>query len=194
MKPSHPDNRKRPLYFGLFEVAWAVAGGVGPVLGGILTQKLSWRWAFWINLPISGTTFLLLLLFMDVHNPKTAVVEGFKAIDWAGSLSILAMTLMVLLGLEFGGATFPWKSPQVLCLIIIGGLISGLFIFSEKRLARYPLMPLDLFKNKSNVACLVLCFMHGIVSQMCHFHALYSSRIGLYGRRVLSTSILSVCP
>lgn len=134
------------------------------MLGGLLTERLSWRWAFWVNLPICGTTFILLLTFLDVHNPKTAVVDGLKAVDWFGSISILAVTLMILLGLEFGGATFPWKSPQVLCLIIIGALISGIFIFSEKRLARYPLMPLDLFKNGSNVASLLLCFLHGMVS------------------------------
>lgn len=85
----------------------AVAGGVGPVLGGVLTEKLSWEWCFWVNLPIAGTTFLLLLIFLDVHNPRTGVLVGLKAVDWFGSLSILAMTLMLLLGLEFGGATFP---------------------------------------------------------------------------------------
>jgi MFS family permease len=157
-------SRHRSLYFGLLEVVWTVAGGVGPVLGGMLTERLSWRWAFWVNLPICGSTFILLLLFLDVHNPKTAVVDGLKAVDWFGSISILAVTLMILLGLEFGGATFPWKSPQVLCLVIIGALLSGVFIFSEKRLARYPLMPLDLFKNSSNIASLLVCFLHGMVS------------------------------
>jgi len=155
--------RHRSLYFGLLEVVWVLAGGVGPVLGGILTEKLSWRWAFWINLPLAGTTFILLLLFLDVHNPKTPVLTGVKAVDWFGSLSIIAMTLMILLGLEFGGATFPWKSPQVVCLIVIGVLISGFFIFSEKRLAKYPLIPLDLFDSKSNIASLVLCFLHGVI-------------------------------
>ena len=156
--------RQRSLYFGLLEVVWTVAGGVGPVLGGLLTERLSWRWAFWVNLPICGSTFILLLIFLDVHNPKTPVIEGLKAVDWFGSISILAATLMIFLGLEFGGVTFPWKSPQVLCLVIIGALTSGIFIFSEKRLARYPLMPLDLFKNPSNIASLFLYFLHGMVS------------------------------
>jgi len=60
-----------------------------------------------MNLPISGSAFLLLLGFLDVHNPKTGLSDGIKAVDWFGSLSILAFTLMLLLGLEFGGATFP---------------------------------------------------------------------------------------
>lgn len=120
---------------------WCLAGGVGPVLGGAFTQYASWRWCFWINIPVSGITFILLVLFLDVHNPKTEILDGVKAIDWWGSFS------------------------KVICLIVFGCLMSILFIFSEKRLARYPLMPLSLFRNPSNVASLVLCFVHGFVSR-----------------------------
>jgi MFS family permease len=144
---------------------WCLAGGVGPVIGGAFTQYASWRWCFWINIPVSGTTFILLVLFLDVHNPKTEILDGIKAIDWWGSFSILGLTLMLLLGLDFGGVIFPWNSPKVICLIVFGCLMSILFIFSEKRLARYPLMPLSLFRNPSNVASLVLCFVHGFVSR-----------------------------
>lgn len=143
---------------------WALAGGIGPLLGGAFSEYVSWRWNYWVNLPISGTTFVLLLLFLDVHNPKTPVLEGVRAIDWFGCLSILGLTLMVLLGINFGGETFPWKSPQVICLIIFGSLCSLLFVYSEKRLAKYPIMPFSLFKNASNIAVLVVSFTHGFVS------------------------------
>jgi MFS family permease len=156
--------RSRSLYLGLLEVMWAIAGGVGPIIGGVFTQLVTWRWCFWINLPVTGTTFVLLLLFLDVHNPRTKVLDGFKAIDWFGSLSILGLCLMLLLGLNFGGTTFPWNSPKVICLIVFGSLMSVFFIYSEKRLARYPLMPLSLFNHTSNIATLVVCFIHGFVS------------------------------
>ena len=106
---------------------------------------------------------ILILFFLDVHNPKTGLVEGFKAIDWAGSFSMLGLTLMVLLGLDFGGQTFPWNSPKVICLIVFGALLSLLFIFSEKRLAKYPLIPLEIFSARSNVACLLVVLIHGFV-------------------------------
>jgi MFS family permease len=157
-------NRSRTLYLGLLQAMWAVAGGVGPVLGGAFTQYASWRWNFWINLPISGSTFLLLLMFLDVHNPRTKIIEGIKAVDWFGSLSILGLMVMPLLGLNFGGTEFPWNSPKVICLIVFGSLMFVLFIFSEARLARYPLMPLGLFRQKSNVACLLVGFTHLFVS------------------------------
>lgn len=146
---------------------WALAGGIGPLLGGAFSEYVTWRWNFWINLPVSGTTFVLLLLTLDVHNPRTNMLDGVRAIDWSGCLSILGLTLMLLLGLDFGGATFPWKSPQVICLIVFGALCSLLFIFCEKRLAKYPLMPLSLFRHPSNVAALVVTFTHGFVGWPC---------------------------
>lgn len=118
---------------------------------------------FWISLPISGTSFLLLFCFLDVYNPRTPLLPGLKAIDWAGSASMLGVMSMLLLGLDFGGATFPWASPTVICLIIFGSLMLFVFLFSEKKLARYPLMPLDIFNARSNVACLVLGFFHDFI-------------------------------
>ncbi|KAL2047544.1 hypothetical protein ABVK25_011402 [Lepraria finkii] len=152
--------RSRALFIGLMEVMWAVAGGIGPVLGGIFAQDVSWRWIFWINLPISGATFLLLLFFLDVHNPRTQFAEGFKAIDWVGSLSMLGLIVMLLLGLNFGRVTFPWNSAKVICLIIFGSLLSIVFVLSEAKLAKYPLVPLKLLTSKHNVACLLVTFAH----------------------------------
>ncbi|KAE8151060.1 major facilitator superfamily domain-containing protein [Aspergillus avenaceus] len=153
--------RHRGLFMGLMEFIWAIAGALGPIMGGAFTQSVSWRWIFWINLPVCGTAFVLLLLFLDVHNPKTGVMDGIKAVDWFGSLSILGLVVMLLLGLDFGGDTFPWSSPKVICLIVFGCLMSLIFIYCERRLAKYPLMPLGIFHDKSNVACFVVAFTHG---------------------------------
>jgi len=133
-------------------------------MGGAFSEYVTWRWNFWINLPVSGLAFFLLLFFLDVHNPKTKMMDGIKAIDWFGSLSVLGLTLMLLLGLDFGGVTFAWSSSQVICLIVFGTLCSLLFIYSEKRLAKYPLMPLGIFSRLSNIAALAVTFAHGFVS------------------------------
>lgn len=115
-------------------------------------------------MPIAGLAFILILVFLDVHNPRTGLLEGVKAIDWLGSISMIGLVLMVLLGLDFGGETFPWNSPKVICLIVFGALMSLIFIFAERRLATYPLIPLGIFKSRSNAACLLVALLHGFVS------------------------------
>ncbi|KAF8853988.1 MFS general substrate transporter [Acephala macrosclerotiorum] len=155
--------RSRGAYYGIIGMVWAFASGVGPILGGVFTEKVSWRWCFYINLPCTGAVFLILVFFLHLHNPRTPVWEGLKAVDWAGSLTIVGGTLMLLLGLEFGGVTYPWGSAKVICLIVFGIVVAGLFVLNEWKLARYPVMPLRLFKHSSNIASLAVCFCHGYV-------------------------------
>lgn len=162
-------SRSRTLYLGMLEAMWAIAGGAGPLLGGAFTQLASWRWIFWINLPISAATWLLLFFFLDVHNPRTRVSEGLRAIDWLGSLSILGLTVMLLLGLNLGGTVFPWSSAKVICLTVFGALMSICFIYVEKRLAQYPLMPLYLFSKPASIAGFLVGFLHGFVSCLSTF-------------------------
>ncbi|KAK6583529.1 hypothetical protein PZA11_004605 [Diplocarpon coronariae] len=155
--------RSRGAYYGVIGMVWAFASAVGPILGGVFTEKVSWRWCFYINLPITGTVSILLFFFLHLHNPRTPVWDGLKAVDWAGSLTIVGGTLMLLLGLEFGGVTHPWDSATVLCLIVFGVMVGGLFILNEWKFARYPVMPLRIFKHRSNIASLGVCFCHGFV-------------------------------
>jgi MFS family permease len=155
--------RKRSLYLGYAGFVWALAGSAGPLIGGAFTQFVSWRWCFWINLPLSSITFALLFFSLDVHNPRTKLSEGLRAVDWIGIVSILAVTLLLLLGLDFGGAIFPWNSPKVICLIVLGTVMIGFFIFSQDRLTKYPLMPLGVFKSWSNNATFLVVFSHGMV-------------------------------
>lgn len=113
--------------------------------------------------PITGTAIIILFFFLHLDNPRTPVWDGLKAVDWAGSLTIVGGTLMVLLGLEFGGITYPWGSATVICLIVFGFVVAGLFVLNEWKFARYPVMPLRLFKHPSNIAALGVCFCHGYV-------------------------------
>ncbi|KAB8238989.1 MDR family MFS transporter [Aspergillus alliaceus] len=161
--------RHRSLYMGILEFMWTISGGLGPILGGVFSEYVSWRWNFWINLPICGLAFVLLFFYLDVHNPKTKVTDGLKAIDWLGSLSVIGFTLMVLLGLNFGGETFAWNSPQVICLIVFGSLFSIVFFYGEKRIAKYPLMPLGILNNRSSIAVSLVTLFHGAVFIACEY-------------------------
>ncbi|KAF2270541.1 multidrug resistance protein fnx1 [Lojkania enalia] len=155
--------RERGAYFGIIGGVWALASSLGPVVGGAFTQNVSWRWCFYINLPLDGLAFLIILFVLDLHTPKTPLREGLKAVDWLGSFTMVAGTIMLLLGLEFGGVTLPWDSVTVICLIIFGVVVMGLFLVIEYRFAPFPLMPLSLFSKRSNLAALGVCFFHAYV-------------------------------
>lgn len=174
-------HRSRGLYFGIIGMVWAVAGAVGPVVGGIMTQFVTWRWCFYINrtfllrhlsadpcahceiVPIDGIAFVIIFFFFGVHTPKTPLVAGLKAIDWLGSLTVVAATVMLLLGLEYGGVSFPWTSLTVICLIVFGIVTFALFLLIQWKVAVYPIMPLWLFGRRSTVAAYGTAFFHGFL-------------------------------
>ncbi|KAG8354592.1 hypothetical protein FVEN_g7386 [Fusarium venenatum] len=155
--------RDRGLYYGLTSIVWAVASGIGPILGGAFTDRLSWRWCFWINLPITVAVFVLLVLTLKLPSPNTPVWAGIKAIDWPGSFLIVGGTLMLLLGLYLGGVYEPWNSATVICLIVFGIITALLFVWNEWKLAQYPVIPVHLFNTWSSSAAYAVTFFHAFV-------------------------------
>ena len=127
--------RDRGFYLSLFGAVFAVAGGAGPSVGAALAQLASWRWIWWINLPISAIALFQLIFFLDIHNPRTSLKEGVLAVDWAGSIAILGVTLMVLLGIDFGGVIY--VSLLVEDLLTRGVLITDT-LCSSKSLGHLP--------------------------------------------------------
>ncbi|OQO02925.1 hypothetical protein B0A48_11208 [Cryoendolithus antarcticus] len=155
--------RTRGAYLGMIGGVWALACALGPLIGGAFTQEASWRWCFYINLPLDGIAFFIVLFFLKIDSPRTPIIAGFKAIDWLGTLTISGGTLMFLLGLQYGGVTHPWASAIVLCLIIFGLLLAGLFLLVEWKFAKYPLIPFSVFATRSNGAAVMFAFIHGLV-------------------------------
>ena len=102
------------------------------------------------------------MLFLDIETPKTPMLDGLKAIDWTGVILATGGTVMFLLGLEYGGVSFPWSSATVICLLVFGFITFVLFLINEWKVAKYPMMPPRLFTNRSNVASLGIVLFHGI--------------------------------
>lgn len=155
--------RSRGAFYGMIGGVWAIASSIGPIIGGAFTQHATWRWCFYINLPLDGIAFFILLFFLDVKTPRTPFMEGLKAIDWVGSVTIVGGTLMFLFGLQYGGVSHPWDSAEVICLLVFGVVTWATFAFWEWKFAIYPIMPMGLFSSVSRLATLGVVFFHGFV-------------------------------
>lgn len=90
-------------------------------------------------------------------------MDNIKAIDWLDIFTFLGFTLMLLLGLDLGGAFLPWGSVEVIALLAVGSIMFFAFIYTDLRLSRYSLIPLELFQSKSNVAAFAVIFLHEFV-------------------------------
>jgi EmrB/QacA subfamily drug resistance transporter len=146
----------RGKYQGLFGAVFGTASVLGPWLGGLLTDNLSWRWVFYVNVPIGLVALSFIIFQMPALKPK---LERKVSIDWWGSVTLLLGVVPLLLALSLGGQELPWGSWQVLGLFGIAAAGIAVFILVEKR-AVEPILPFDMFQNRiyviGNAAALLI--------------------------------------
>lgn len=133
--------RQRPRYQGLFTGTFALASIAGPLLGGLITSALSWRWVFYVNLPIGIVAMAMIAI--GLRKPPSGQA---RPIDYAGALLLTGATAALLLLLAWGGAEFPWVSLDSAGLAVATAALAALFIWREAR-APEPLIRLPLFRN-----------------------------------------------
>ncbi|KXH32310.1 plays a role in the entry into G0 [Colletotrichum simmondsii] len=128
--------------------------------------------------PIGGLVFIVLIFFLDLPSPNTPVLAGLKAIDWTGSALCMGGALMVLLALDFGDVVHPWSSATVICLIVFGAVVIGIFLVNEWKLAANPILPLRLLSSWSKAAAYsVFAFNAYVFIGITYYLPLYSQAV-----------------
>jgi EmrB/QacA subfamily drug resistance transporter len=146
---------ERGKYQGLFGAVFGISALIGPALGGFLTDNVGWHWIFFVNLPIGAVALVIIWrLLPAIKHPERA-----RSIDYLGSAVFTGALVPILIGLT-NKQTMDWTSPEVGGLILLGLVLSIVFIWVESRAAE-PILPLSLFRNRSISVSLLAVFLAG---------------------------------
>ncbi|MFF7973484.1 DHA2 family efflux MFS transporter permease subunit [Streptomyces sp. NPDC007905] len=147
--------RERGRYQGLFGAVFGAASVLGPLLGGLLTEHLSWRWVFYVNLPVGVVALAVIATALQI--PRRV---AHHVIDYLGTFLIAAVATCLVLVASLGGTTWNWGSPQIIGLAVLGVVLAAAFVAVERRAAE-PVLPLALFRIRTFTLSAVISFIVG---------------------------------
>lgn len=112
-------------------------------------SRLVRRWAFWLNLPLGGIAIVVGIWLLPLKKVHGEIRQKLLQIDYIGSLLTIASSILLLLGLNWGGVTYPWTSAAALVPLLLGAAVFALFLVWEAKFARLPIIPVHIFKIKT---------------------------------------------
>jgi EmrB/QacA subfamily drug resistance transporter len=148
--------RERGRYQGFFGGVFGVSTVIGPLLGGFFVDNLSWRWIFYVNVPIGLAAFVVIGAVFQAR-PPTAQAR----VDYLGAAVLAGALSAIVLFTSLGGTTYAWGSGEILALIVIAVALTVAFPFVEARAAE-PILPLELFRNHAFVVTSAVGFIVGL--------------------------------
>ncbi|MCR2806245.1 MDR family MFS transporter [Paenibacillus soyae] len=147
---------KRGKMMGLFGAVFGISSVFGPIMGGAITDNFSWRWIFYINVPIGILSFFF--IWRAYHESRNSKKQY---IDWAGAILLTASILCLLFGLELGGTDgWAWQSVQTISLFVGSAVLLGLFLFAETK-AKDPIIKLSLFGRRLFTSSMMISLLYG---------------------------------
>ena len=148
---------ERPRWAGIVAGVFALASIIGPLVGGVLTDELSWRWVFYINIPIGGLALLLSIIVVPWYRGRHR-----EPIDWSGATLLVLGATPLLLAFSLGGTQFGWADSPVVTCFIVAFAATALFLLVGRRKGVSGIMPLPMFKNRIYLLATVVMFAVGI--------------------------------
>ncbi|XXG94028.1 hypothetical protein Hte_000279 [Hypoxylon texense] len=175
--------RQRGNYMAVVLAIYGVGTTLGPFIGGEIVETTTWRWVFYINLPIGGASLVLLYLALHVkYNKEMPFSQKLKRVDFLGNALLIASTVSVLYALATGGAQSPWGSWRVLVPLILG--LFGFVLFAAFEVWGFsaePVMPPRLFANSTSIIVSINTFLNSaLLFWVIYFLPVYFQAVRLY--------------
>lgn len=174
--------RQRPKYIAMVLGAWALGSVIGPLVGGAFVQKATWRWCFWLNLPICAVALPMAIFFVNLTQPATDLVTKLKKVDWIGNFLFVSSLTSFLIAISWAGIQFEWSSYHTLVPMCLGvvGLIGT--ILYEAKVAKYPFLTHNIFNGRSANASYIAAMLQGLLVYMAlYYQSFYFTACHFFG-------------
>ncbi len=148
---------KRPILQGFMGAIFGISSVIGPLMGGAFTTKLSWRWCFYINLPVGGFAILILMLILHIPGAKKAGTpwrQQLDQLDPIGTVSFVSGIVCLLLALQWGGSTYAWGNGRIIALLVLFVILLSVFIAVQIWKKENATVPPRIFTQRSIAAAM----------------------------------------
>ncbi|KAJ7147294.1 transporter [Mycena filopes] len=165
---------QRPIFMGLVGGFYAVSSVVGPLVGGAFSDHVSWRWCFYINLPIGGVAVAAIAFALPNLPPPVSSTTSFlgqiKDLDWIGTILSLGMVVSLLLPLQWGGNEKPWNAPEVIALLVLFAVLLIAFLAFEVRRGPNAIFPLQVLFRRNMIGAFLATFFVQLGFLLCNYY------------------------
>lgn len=157
--------RERGKFIGIISIMFAIGLFLGPFIGGSIVQHASWRWVFWINLPVGGVSMIMLYLALQVNSVQVPFKERLRRIDYLGNLLVIGSVFAIMYALTYAGTFYAWTDVRVLAPLIFGFLGIVVFhVYEASGFCSWPTIPARFFENRTTSVALFLTFAHALMT------------------------------
>ncbi|KAI1356665.1 putative multidrug resistance protein fnx1 [Xylaria sp. FL0043] len=155
--------RERGKFMGFIFAIYAISTTVGPLVGGAFASYATWRWIFYLNLPLAGITLGMVVVSLGaLPKGSTMSLSSIKRVDFAGNALLVTAITSILLALTWGGGQYPWSSWRTILPLVLGLVGLPLFLLFETRVPE-PTTPYRIFSNRTSLAGCLCAFTHNML-------------------------------